>query len=657
MDRKRNPRTGVVTVVVVCALGGVVFGQPWDGNGVEGDPYLIYDANDMQAIGADSNYWDAHFKLMADIDLSSYTGTSFNIIGIFFGYNNPGNKPFTGVFDGNDHTISNFTYDSNGVDYIGLFSCLQDAEVKDLGLVSPNVSGGDGNNVGGLVGYLLYGSVSECYVEGGSVTGGDYVGGLVGYLPVSNVSECYIEGGSVTGINYVGGLVGYRGSGDISSCYSTGVVSGEDYVGGLIGKNLYTVANSYSMCSVTGESYVGGLLGNGGGIYYCYSTGSVSGTADVGGLAGYSTIAAVGSFWDIETSGIDYSSTGTGLTTAQMQSLSTFAASGWGCDGAWTIDDGNDYPRLVWEDSGGELITGQLTDLVSGAGSEAEPFEIYTAEELNLIGLFMYEWDKHFKLMADIDVSGIIGRGFNIIGLYSNRPFTGVFDGNGHTISNFTYDSNGLNYIGLFGYIDDPDAEIKNLGLVNPDVNAGDGFCVGGLVGRLYEGSVTGCYVEGGSVSGAWGVGGLAGENYRGDIQGCYSTGDVTGEFRVGGLVGANVGSLSNSYSMGSVIGDERVGGLVGESYRGSITNSYSAGSVTGETDTGGLIGFNYQDIVFSDSLWDVNSSGQTTSAGGIGRSTEQMQSLNTFVEYGWGGCGNGGEWTIDDGNDYPRLA
>jgi hypothetical protein len=85
----------VFGVVVVCVFSTAAFGQPWDGGGVEGDPYQIKTAADMQAIGADANYWDAHFELMADIDLSAYTGTSFFIIGMHPDY------PFTGVFDGN----------------------------------------------------------------------------------------------------------------------------------------------------------------------------------------------------------------------------------------------------------------------------------------------------------------------------------------------------------------------------------------------------------------------------------------------------------------------------------------------------------------------------------------------------------------------------
>ena len=68
-------------VVIVCLFGVSAFGAPWAGSGTAGDPYQIWDANDMQAIGADANYWDVDFVLCADINLGGFTGTSFNVIG------------------------------------------------------------------------------------------------------------------------------------------------------------------------------------------------------------------------------------------------------------------------------------------------------------------------------------------------------------------------------------------------------------------------------------------------------------------------------------------------------------------------------------------------------------------------------------------------
>ena len=756
-----NNKRILITAVVVLVFGSVVYGQPWAGSGDANDPYQIWTAEDMQAIGADANYWDAHFKLMADIDLSAYTGTSFNIIGICVEYNDPNNKPFTGVFDGNGHTISNFTYDSNDVDYVGLFGCIDDpnAEVKNLGLIDPNVNDVMGYAASSLVGYLDRGTIMNCYVEGGYVRGGS-CGGLVGLNWVGGyITNCYstasVEGlwggagglvgenadgdisdsystGNVTGDGGVGGLVGGNNYGDIQGCYSTGSVTGDDEIGGLIGNNHNgNISNCYSTGSVTGDYFVGGLVGsdrhdsiisdcystgsvtgsgylvgglvgeNSGGsilncyseggvtgvdrvgglvgeysgsydayIINCYSSGSVSGTSNVGGLIGYDADGDYSaSFWDSDVNpdvngiGNTTDTDVTGLPTVEMQDAFTFSA--WVCDESWTIDDGNDYPRLAWENKPGELLKDILYG--GGSGTESEPYLIYTAKQLNVIGSAECNWDKHFKLTGDIDLSGYTGTSFNVIGYYTgdyyssdNRPFTGVFDGGGHTISNFTYDSNGVNYIGLFVFT--RGGEIKNVGMVDPNVQGGDGWCTGSLVG--FSGDPTTincCYVEGGSVSGYGTVGGLVGAKVCGGILNCYSSTSVSGYQNVGGLAGA-------------VGGTPGCGG--GCSGSRTITNCYSTGPVTGDIWVGGLLGSCYESRAIIACFWDSDVNPDINGIGEYwvdpnavtGLPTEQLQDAFTFaawscnmvfvpndpepIEIDW----VAGDWTIDDGNDYPRL-
>lgn len=95
---------GKITVlVVICCCCLPAQSKYSGGTGEPNDPYLINTAEQMNEIGLSVNWddWDKHFKLMADINLADYTGTEFNIIGNY-------DNPFTGVFDGNDHTISNF---------------------------------------------------------------------------------------------------------------------------------------------------------------------------------------------------------------------------------------------------------------------------------------------------------------------------------------------------------------------------------------------------------------------------------------------------------------------------------------------------------------------------------------------------------------------
>ena len=296
-----------------------------------------------------------------------------------------------------------------------------------------------------------------------------------------------------------------------------------------------------------------------------------------------------------------------------------------------------------------------------GTGGPNDPYLIYTAEQMNEIGLSVNwdDFDKHFLLCADIDLSTFTGTSFNIIGNYGN-PFTGIFDGNGHTISNFTYTSTTADYLGLFAYVSGENAVIKDLGLINPNLDAGTRWLVGSLVGYLREGTITNCYVEGGSVfSGGYPVGGLVGSN-SGTITNCYSTGSASGNQSVGGLVGrSDNGTITNCYSTGSVSGGRCVGGLVGE-HNGTITNCYSTGSVAGVWYVGGLVGINYRGGRVFASFWDIETSGEDWSDGGTGLPTAEMQTMSTFTDAGWDFVGetfNGIEdiWFIPEG-DYPHL-
>ena len=110
------------------------------------------------------------------------------------------------------------------------------------------------------------------------------------------------------------------------------------------------------------------------------------------------------------------------------------------------------------------------------------------------------------------------------------------------------------------------------------------------------------------------------------------------------------------------ISGHADVGGLVGYN-PGWITASYSTGSVSGDEDVGGLVGWDdwYYDARTIASFWDVQTSGQTDSAGGTGKTTIEMQTAKTFLDVGWdfvGETANGTEdiWKIAEGLDYPRL-
>lgn len=592
------------------------------GQGTVGDPYLIYTPEHMNEIGVRLGHWDSYFKLMADIDLSGYTGTSFNIIG------NVNDGPFTGWFDGNGHTISNFTYSSTATDRIGLFGDIDGmlTYIENLTLIDPNVNAGTGERVGALVGRLDNSSkIVSCHVIGGSVSGALGVGGLAGSQRESGIEHCS-SSSSVSGDWDIGGLVGMVWRASISHSYSTGLVQGTNwYMGGLVGSvSEGGIYDCYATGSVSGGDNVGGLVGE---LYAysqpalirnCYAAGLVSSSGYTGGLIAFNYVDAgtvLDSFWDVNSSGQTTSGGGTGKTTTEMQTQSTFTDAGWDFTiPFWKMCECGGYPRLAWE----------VIKYGGGGGTAESPYLLCTAEQMNEIGVDSNDWDKHFKLMADIDLSGYTGTQFNIIGNYSN-PFTGVFDGNGHTISNFTYRATNESYIGLFGYIDSHSAEIKNLGLIDPNI-VGETFLAnqrvgslaarinqgiiancyvencyvsnlyqvaGGLVGSLIDGEITNCHTNG-SVYGESDTGGLVGHcSSGGTITDCYSNADTTGEDEIGGLVGINLGTISRCSSGSTVSGSENIGGLVGKNLEGIILQSYSTASVSGDIYIGGLVGLN----------------------------------------------------------------
>ena len=594
------------------------------GAGTASRPFTIQTADDLQAIGLFPCEWDKHFVLEADIDMSEYTGSDFNVIGAI------GAFPFSGVFDGKGHTIMNFQYVSDGATYLGLFGYVAgaNAQIKGLGLIDVKIDGGKSCYAGALVAYLRQGSVSHCYADGGMVSGDVRAGGLIG-----------------------------TNNGVVTNCYCQCDVLSDDAVGTSLTPREGPPMERAVNFRLRPRYYAGGLVGqNTGIITNCYSTGRVYGGESPGGLIGSGSNNVVASFWDIETSGRLDSSAGLGKTTAEMQQAETFAT--WGLCGnenIWTIDEGRDYPRLRWQDEPGDLIAEPpLEAILAGDGSMDNPFLIYTAEEMNLIGQYPCQWGQTFKLMADIDLAQFTGNQFHLIGI-PGQPFAGVFDGNGHTISNFTCSASEDAYVGLFRYISDPNAEIRNLYLVTPDIQVAASNYVGVLAGYLRDGAIVNCGVYGGQIAGDSDVGGLLGQVFGGTVTGCSASTRVEGDTYTGGLIGRNRydGVVDNCYATGSVEGRESTGGLIGNNYEAIVLRCYSSGPVAGETDIGGLIGSSHIDAVVA-SFWDVQTSGQTTSAGGTGKTTTELQTTSTFL--GWAACDSAGIWTIADGADYPRL-
>lgn len=629
---------------------------------IGGQPYTVINSlgaagsttgTDLQGINGNLA---GYYALGSDIDASATSswnsGAGFTPIG-------SSSTPFTGTLDGLGHAISELTIDLPGNNDVGLFAVSQ-GTIRNVGLPGAAVTGG-AYSVGGLVG-VNYGTVTNSYVTGtvtawlnstgglvgmnygsingsymdGTVNGNDNAGGLVGHN-MGSIANSYASG-SVSGAFDVGGLVGESSNGTIDQSYATSSVQGINNIGGLVGWSSSAITNSFATGSVAGNGFVGGLLGNNyGSVATSYSAGTVSGSYGVGGLVGSGGGSVTNGFWDVTTSGQASSDGGTGLTTTQMLTASNFTGFN------FTTTPGATGDNWVIVDTDGSLNNaGSATGATFPMLASEYSTTIVNAQQLQLIAMApaaSYSQDADIDATATDGAGGVWAYGFAPIGS-SGAPFSGSFDGQGHTITSLTITQNSSSsgYTGLFGYVGSTGV-VTNTALVGASVagygSAGAlvGYNAGTISNSSSTGSVSGSYVIGGlvganygtitgssssaTVSGSYGggIGGLVGHNF-GTISASHATGDVTAaNYGSGGLVGASfTGSvISGSYATGNVTASgsngRRAGGLVGSAYGGTITDSYATGSVSGNHAIGGLAGVSWGTINDSYATGAVNAS------------------------------------------------
>ncbi len=188
------------------------------------------------------------------------------------------------------------------------------------------------------------------------------------------------------------------------------------------------------------------------------------------------------------------------------------------------------------------------------------------------------------------------------------------------------------------------------------EVSGGEG--VGGLVGVLvFSSKITDSYSEGEvAATGNW-VGGLVGLSRDNTyISSSYSASNVSaGGYSVGGLCGSieSNSMVENTYANGDVSGQDWAGGLIGWVENSEITNSYSTGQVSltePENNAGGLTGGSSH-AGTTNSFWDIQTSGQSSSTEGVGKTTTELLSQATFSGWDFGSI-----WFIEDGVTYPFL-
>jgi hypothetical protein len=312
------------------------------------------------------------------------------------------------------------------------------------------------------------------------------------------------------------------------------------------------------------------------------------------------------------------------------------------------------------------FFTTKVEAFSDGTGSSGDPYIISTCADLQDMNL---DLAAHYALGSDIDctateswnentdewVDGIVGGelisdsyndipnkfgsvvnngyyGFASIGT-NGSPFTGTFDGNGHTVSNLWIFRKQSNWRGLFGYAEGAtiqnftlqdshivgqssvggivghatDSTIQNVTTQNNSVRAYLSYYGGGIVGFMIDSTLENVSVVGGAVHGSGNViGGIVGQMNSGSISNSDTSANVDGGESIGGAIGfMATGTINNLIASGNVHTDysevsiaksgQWAGGLVGFMELGTISSSTASGNVECSGDyCGGFAGIVY---------------------------------------------------------------
>jgi hypothetical protein len=211
-------------------------------------------------------------------------------------------------------------------------------------------------------------------------------------------------------------------------------------------------------------------------------------------------------------------------------------------------------------------------NIIDGRGEGNRSIPVYQAN----INTFNYYartdgLGRFYRLMENVTLPLVSYGQSNWISIGSSdtgfNTFNGIFDGQGHTISNLTIYMPDANNQGMFGQVT-AGGLVKNVGLIGGSIIGN--FSVGGIMGTGSSNSLN-----------------------MNRIINCFNTGDVSGNLNVGGLAGTVIrGSIKNSYTTGNVNGNNAVGGIVGgQSLNSYVINSFSTGNISGRSVVGGVVG------------------------------------------------------------------
>ena len=492
---------------------------------------------------------------------------------------------YEGTFDGNGYSISGLYVKYTNQSRASFIGAIKDGCVKNIAILDSYFEGSE--FIGGIVGYSINGFIKNCLFSG-TVKGPNRVGGICGAAyGECTISDCFSNAQILVNDanNYYGGICG-QGMGSIvklrNCVYNNSLYSGQAIKWWL--EYGFSAGTVEIVTSMTTEEIASGKATHWLNRYHS-GDGSIGWhqNIDNGQKDAYPVLD--------NTHGVVYTSQpcpSSGIFSNTKPSSSE--GHNWGENNVCTkcgktkdvldLVEGFQEPSQVdgvyQISTAGELYW--FTALVNGNGLLTDgtpPNNSANAVLTKDITVNKNVLDESGNLgeISDTHLDWVpIGN--------SDRPYTGTFNGQGHTISGLYFNDSSKNYVGLFGWLQN--GNIQNTGIVDSYFKGH--YRVGGLCGYDVNGSISYCYNTG-AVSGSsnsYNVGGVCGYADNGSISYCYNTGAVSGSYNVGGVCGLNYGTISNCYFDNNKYDKDAVGDNSGTviNTSGKTTEEFASGEV-----------------------------------------------------------------------------
>ena len=606
--------------------------QNISGTGTKDEPYLINTTDDWnlfaKSVGGGIDYSKKYVKLTNDITISTMVGVC----------DESGDRPFSGTFDGDNHTLtanitSTATDDDKNNQGVAPFHLIKQATIQNLTVAGQITSAS--KYAAGLVGWVDGGDynrsyIKNCVVKATITTSADWAGGFVGNICYSDRNNLYFTNSVFAGkiINTssddsrrAGGFCGYGYSNSyFENCLENGTYTNVTYMNP---RNAYGI---FSNDRVNSLYYVNKIAVNNKYIAKEYGCYQVANTApadelylkrEIKGYQFYQSVWITGlndsyPYNNGEEVSLAYElKTNSGKLTKDTDYTVTLSPNAPAAAGDYTISftakEGNSGGYAGTTTRTFSVMEGEdLDGYVFKTEGEGESKVYLINDERDLERLAAYVNSGHdalgktFKQNADITLTAAhtsIGRYFE--GTY--KYFKGTYDGNNKTISNLTVNAPNSNYQGLFGYTSK--AVIKNVTLANCNITGKQ--YTGGIVGYASTSTaIENCHVRGNisaTESDASGHGGIAGSATSTSITNCTVTGTISTSVsndNYGGIVGAANYDvvITSCENAANISGDgQNHGGIVGRDYNRSNKFKYclNTGVVNGNQYVGAIAGQN----------------------------------------------------------------